>query len=138
MKKTFFLLSLITLSYNAFTHETDSLLLGRWNLIKFIDNMTGDEIIPPKAHEDFVFFIEFSDSLVNFNLEINKCENTYKIIGEHQIKFLYYDECTKICCDQYFSTLLTYEQCTHYYLKSNDVLVLVCEDRVFYFSRMVN
>ena len=133
--KKIFILSLLFIGTNSLTQEIDSLLLGRWHLTKFIENMTGDEIIPPKAHEDFVFYIEFGDSLVNFNLEINKCENVYKIIGEHQLKFLYYDECTKICCDQFFSTLLTYEQCTNYYLKSTDVLVLVCEDRIFYFAK---
>lgn len=123
-------------SVQAFS-QTDSLLTGTWNLFKIIDNMTGEEIIPPvNSNPDFEFFIAFAeDSLVKFNLEINKCENSYVITAPHQIKFLYYAECSKICCDKEFSAYLTYEDCTNYYIKNDNTLILVSEDRMYYFKR---
>jgi len=128
----------IGLSQISFATENDSLLVGKWNLFKIIDNMTGNETVPPKPHEDFNYSISFQDSVVHFNLEINKCENSYEITGLHQIKFLFYDECTKICCDRFFSSLLTYAECTGYFIKNETTLVLVSEDRIFYFSKAVD
>jgi len=125
----------VSISQSSTASETDSLLLGKWNLFKIIDNLSGNEIIPPVPNADFKFYISFQDSIVDFNLEINKCENSFSIKGLHQIKFLYYDECTKICCDQNFSSLLTYESCTGYYVINDNTLVLVSEERIFYFSR---
>jgi len=128
------LLALFISSGFCYATEPDSLLLGEWELFKIIDNMTGDEIIPPKPNADFEFYIVFQDSTVGFNLEINKCGNSYQIKGLNQIEFLYYDECTLICCDKHFSLLLTYEACTGYYIRNN-TLVLVSEERIFYFSK---
>ena len=117
--------------------QPDSSHLGKWQLFKIIDNMTGDEIIPPKPNADFEFYIVFQDSTVGFNLEINKCGNSYSINGLNQIEFLYYDDCTQICCDKEFSALLTYEACTGYYIRGN-TLVMVSEERIFYFSRVID
>ena len=127
----------ISLSQTSFATETDSLLLGKWNLFKIIENLSGDEIIPPATTDGFKFYISFQDSLVDFNLEINKCGNSYAVVGLHQIKFLYYAECTLICCDHHFSSLLDYESCTNYYVRNDNTLVLVSEERIFYFSRAV-
>jgi len=135
MKILISLLFAVSFLQFSFASEPDSLLIGKWNLFKIIDNLSGDEIIPPLPHADFKFYISFQDSIVDFNLEINKCENSFLITGLHQIKFLYYDECTKICCDKNFSTLLTYEACTGYYVRNDNTLVLVSEERIFYFSR---
>jgi len=140
MKKSIFcLLIIVPLFGNAQDDtnqiNTDDRILGTWHLFKMIENLSGEEIIPPKPHDDFQFAITFQDSIVKFNLEINKCENSYAITGKHQIKFLYYDECTKICCDKYFSTLLIYEHCTNYYIVNEKTLVLTSEDRIFYFSK---
>lgn len=118
------------------TQITDSLLLGNWELTRIIDNLTGEEITPPKKRADQSFVISFyTDSLVKFNLEINKCSNSYVLPQKNQIKFLFYAECTKICCDNEFSELLMYEDCTSYYIKDKSVLLLVSEDRVYYFDR---
>src|SRR5688572_9442717 len=118
--------------------ETDSLLTGHWELIKIIDNFTGDEIQPAKRKSDFQYTLSFyEDSLVKFNLEVNKCQNNYVLNQKNQIKFLYYAECTKICCDKEFSELLMYEECTSYYIKNGNVLVLVSDDRIYYFNRKI-
>jgi hypothetical protein len=136
MRKVLVLLLAVT-SFQANAQLTDSLLIGKWNLFKTIDNLTGDEMAPPvQANPDFQFYITFTeDSLVKFNLEINKCGNNYTIPAPHQIKFLFYSECTKICCDKEFSALLTYEDCANYYIKNDNTLILVSEDRMYYFKR---
>ena len=98
--------------------------------------MTGEEILPThKSTEEFVYFIEFIDGKVSFNLEINTCSNEYEVIGRNEINFKYYDTCTKICCDDDFSSLLEYGDCTKFYIKNINVLVLVSEDRIYYFNR---
>lgn len=136
MRKLFLLL-VVLICYQAKAQPSDSLLLGQWNLFKIIDNLTGDELAPPvRENPEFQFYISFNeDSLVKFNLEINKCGNHYTIPAPHQIKFLFYSECTKICCDKEFSALLTYEDCTNYYIKNDNMLILVSEDRMYYFKR---
>jgi hypothetical protein len=136
--KNFILIIVALISLGAKGQQTDSLLTGKWELFKIIDNLTGTEITPPVKQENpnFKFYISFAeDSLVKFNLEINKCGNSYKIPAPHQIKFLFYSECTKICCDKEFSALLTYEDCTNYYIKNDNTLILVSEDRMYYFKR---
>jgi hypothetical protein len=135
--KKFLIVILALICFSAKGQQTDSLLIGKWELFKIIDNLTGNEIKPPvKENPDFTFYISFADdSLVKFNLEINKCSNSYTIPAPHQIKFLFYSECTKICCDKEFSALLTYEDCTHYYIKNDNTLILVSEDRMYYFKR---
>lgn len=137
MKKLIFLFFSVTcFTGTALATPQDSLLVGEWQLFKIIDNMTGNETVPPQPHDDFRFYIAFEDSVMLYNREINKCRNNYEITGPHQIRFLYYDECTQICCDKDFSKLLTYEECTGYFIKDPNTLVLVSEDRIFYFSRI--
>jgi hypothetical protein len=131
----FVLMAIGIVSGPAVYSQNDTLLAGKWNLFKIIDNMTGNEITPVTPREDFKFWISFEGETVRYNREINKCKNTYKIIGPHMIKFLYYDECTEICCDKEFSQILTYEECTGFFIKDPNTLVLVSEDRIFYFSR---
>lgn len=136
--RIFLLLFICLTSRMSAAQFTDSLLFGNWELHKIIDNLTGDELTPPKKKADFAFQLSFyEDGRAKFNLEINKCGNTYTLPAKNQIKFLYYAECTKICCDKEFSELLTYEDCTSYYIKNADVLVLVSEDRIYYFNRLV-
>ena len=135
MRKPVFLFAVVLLVSVSGTAQQDSLLTGKWNLFKIIDNMTGTEIVPVKPTDDFNFWISFEGDIADYNHEINKCNNTFKIIGPHMIKFLYYDECTQICCDKDFSKLLTYEECTGYFIRDPNTLVLVSEDRIFYFSR---
>ena len=135
MKKLLFLVLLLG-AINARAQFKDSLLIGQWQLDKVLVTFTGEEIAPPKKKSDFQFTLAFyEDSLVKFNLEINKCSNSYITPAKNQIKFLYYAECTLICCDKEFSELLTYEDCTTYYIKDNNILILVSEDRIYYFNR---
>ena len=104
--------------------------------MKIIDNLTGDEILPShKSKKEHTYYIDFDGENVKFNLEINTCTNSYELTGKREISFKYYDACTKICCDDEFSKLLTYEECTNYYIKNGEVLILVSEDRIFYFSK---
>lgn len=135
MKKLIFILVLAG-NFSVSAQLADSTILGEWGLFKIIDNLTGEEITPPKKKNDFDYSIIFtSDSLVKFNLEVNKCSNNFIISERNKIKFLYYAECTKICCDKEFSQQLLYEDCTSYYIKENQTLLLVSEDKVFYFTR---
>lgn len=135
MKQVFFIFLLIG-NFLVNAQPADSTILGEWNLFKIIDNLTGDEITPPKKKSEFDYSITFTaDSLVKFNLDVNKCTNNFIIPERNKIKFLYYAECTKICCDKEFSELLIYEDCTSYYIKENQTLLLVSEDKVFYFTR---
>jgi hypothetical protein len=123
----------LSLSYGQ---GSDSLLQGRWELFNIIDNMTGEDITPThKANDDYVYFIEFNDNNVKFNLEINKCDNEVVVGKDRSIAFKYFSSCTKMCCDGEFSRLLTYSECTQYFIKGDKTLVLVSEDRIFYFSR---
>lgn len=119
---------------------TDTALIGKWNLFKIIDNMTGNEVMPTAPNENFKFFIEFENEVeVDFNMVANLCENGYSIVGLHQIKFLFFDECTKICCESPDVTaLLTYSECTQYFVMDDKTLVLVSEERIFYFSRAID
>lgn len=135
MKKLLFILVLAG-NFSVSAQLADSTILGEWGLFKIIDNLTGEEITPPKKKNDFDYSIIFtSDSLVKFNLEVNKCSNNFIISERNKIKFLYYAECTKICCDKEFSQQLLYEDYTSYYIKENQTLLLVSEDKVFYFTR---
>lgn len=128
---------LLSFSFSGFTQSTDSLLIGEWQLFKIIDNMTGIEIpITHKSLENPSYIIKFDGTGVWFNLEINKCTNSYTITGRNKIEFTYYDSCTEICCDESFSEYLTYDQCTGYYIQQKNRLILVSEDRMYYFTRV--
>lgn len=116
--------------------DFDSTLQGKWNLFQIIDNMTGDVILPAhKSNPEYVYYIEFNQNYVGFNLEINKCTNELVMAQDKVIEFKYFSECTEFCCDEDFSTLLSYEDCTKFYIKENKTLILVSEDRIFYFKR---
>ncbi|MEX1003333.1 MAG: hypothetical protein WDZ35_14535 [Crocinitomicaceae bacterium] len=136
MEKTVFF-CLLLFSLNSFGQGgADSLLQGRWELFEIIDNMTGEAMEPShKSSEDYVYYIEFNDNLVKYNLEINTCTNEVVVDQNHHIEFKYFSECTKICCDDDFSKLLTYSDVNTYYIKSNTILILVSEDRIFYFRK---
>lgn len=114
----------------------DTLIFGKWHLTKVIDNLTGNEIVPGSQANEEPYFIQFSeDSVCRHNLEVNRCTNEFRLLAKNQIKFLYYAECGEVCCDGEFSSLLLYEDCTAYYIKDKNTLLLVSEDRVYYFRR---
>lgn len=136
MIKRILILSLISLISILSKAQQDSALAGTWNLFKIIDNMTGDEILPPSDKPNFRYTLTFADSVLKYNLDINKCNLDYLITGPHEITFPHYSECTLICCDKEFSALLTYEECNRYYIKNEHILVLISEDRIFYFSNL--
>lgn len=120
----------------GFSQGADSLLQGRWELFKIIDNLTGNELPPThKTTEEFVYYIIFDHNIVKYNLEINKCENEIIVSQDRKIEFKYFSVCSEICCDAEFSTLLTYSDCTSYFIKNKKTLILVSEDRIFYFSK---
>ena len=134
MKKILFFLS-FQISVSMAQYQ-DSLIFGKWYLTKVIDNLTGNEIVPGLQSNEEPYFIEFSDdSTCRHNLEVNRCKNEFRLLSKNQIKFLYYAECGEVCCDGEFSSLLLYEDCTAYYIKDKNTLLLVSEDRVYYFRR---
>lgn len=138
MKQIVFITAII-FSSGLFAQGSDSQLEGKWKLFKIIDNMTGADLeITHKANEDYVYWIKFTGKFVKYNLEINKCENEIIVGKERTIEFKYFSECTEICCDEDFSKLLTYEECTKYYIKDGKTLIMVSEDRIFYFSKSEN
>lgn len=131
------IIALMLWATSSFGQGVDTLLEGRWELFKIIDNMSGEDIAPShKTTEAFVYFIVFNRSVVKYNLEINKCENEIVVARDHSIEFKYFSVCTEICCDDEFSLLLTYEDCTTYYIKENKTLILVSEDRIFYLNKV--
>jgi hypothetical protein len=136
MKKLILILALFIGSV-SFGQGADSLLQGKWNLFKIIDNMTGETIAPMhKSSKDYTYYIEFIQNFVKYNLEINKCENEVIVGKDRSIEFKYFSTCTEMCCDGDFSKILTYADCTQYYIKGGKTLILVSEDRIFYFSKV--
>lgn len=134
--KKFALIILILGSSISFGQGADTLLQGKWNLFKIIDNMTGETIVPShKSSDNYTYYIEIIDNLVKYNLEINQCENEIIVGKNRSIEFKYFSTCTELCCDAEFSKLLSYTDCTKYYIKGGKTLVLVSEDRIFYFSK---
>ena len=124
-------------SITAYSQGSDAGLEGRWSLFKIIDNMTGEELeITHKANPDYVYWIEFNLNNVKYNLEINTCSNEIIVGKDRSIEFRYFSECTEICCDEEFSKVLTYEECTKYYIKKDKTLIMVSEDRIFYFKKV--
>lgn len=139
MKTAIILFSILLCAHDTEAQYIDSLLPGKWELFKIMDNLTGTEAIIEKPHEDFKYTLSFSeDSVVKYNLELNKCNSQYVLPAKNQIEFLYFPVCTEICCDRDFSSYLTYDECTTYYLKNENLLVLVSEDRIFYFNRILH
>lgn len=137
MKRIGMALIFLGLTLSGFSQGADTLLEGRWELFKIIDNMTGDEIQPShKTSEEFSYWIDFNLTIVKYNLEVNKCNNEIIVGKDRSIEFKYFAECTEICCDAEFSKLLTYEECTKYYIKNGETLIMVSEDRIFYFKRI--
>ncbi|MCB9222689.1 MAG: hypothetical protein R2780_12245 [Crocinitomicaceae bacterium] len=135
MKKIILFIAIFGFTY-SYGQGADTLLQGKWVLFKIIDNMSGETITPShKTTEAFEYFIEFTDNQVKYNLEVNKCENEIIVGKDRSIEFKYFSNCTSFCCDADFSNLLTYSDCTKYYIKGGKTLVLVSEDRIFYFSR---
>ncbi len=129
-------IGLLLISSKSFGQYTDNQLYGKWTLFRVIDNLTGQEIEPPKPHSKFEYYVIFrQDSIMTFNLEVNKCKNTFYLPDTNQIAFRYYDECTEICCDRDFSSKLIYQDCFAYVIKSSQVLVLFSEDFTYYFTR---
>lgn len=140
IKKLIFSLCFLAIGH-AFSQKDslslDSLLQDRWELFKIIDNMTGAEILPShKSQSDFVYYIEFFKGNLRYNTEMNTCTNVYEISGKNEINFEFYDSCTKICCDEEFSEYLSFEDCNRFFIKSVNVLVLISEDRIYYFNRV--
>lgn len=121
----------------SFGQGKDKQLIGEWTLFEVIDNLTG--LVVPITHKsdsvDFEYNLEFTDSLMKFNLEINKCESEYIVSKDRQISFRYFSDCTEFCCDGEFSKLLTYDEATKYFIKEDRTLILVSEDRIFYFKK---
>jgi hypothetical protein len=115
----------------------DDELEGKWILFEIIDNMSGEVITPThkSSNEEFEYFIEFNGKSVRYNLEINKCTNEIIVQKDRSIEFKYFSECTEICCDEDFSKLITYEECTKYIIKDAKTLILVSEDRIFYLKK---
>ena len=132
---TALLLSFFTLF--GFSQGTDSALEGKWKLFEIIDNMSGEVIKPShkSGKTDYPYTIEFIGNTVKYNLEINKCSNEIIVEKDRSIQFKYFSECTEICCDDEFSKLLSYEDCNKYYIKEGVTLILVSEDRIFYFKK---
>lgn len=123
----------------VFAQGNDKDLEGKWILFKIIDNMTGEDVeITHKANPEYVYWMTITDNFVKYNLEINKCENEIIVGKGRTIEFKYFSECTEICCDEEFSKVLTYEECTKYYIKEGKTLIMVSEDRIFYFKRAEN
>ncbi|MBK7128859.1 MAG: hypothetical protein IPM74_02615 [Crocinitomicaceae bacterium] len=138
MKTAILLFAMMLCCNVADAQYQDSLLPGKWELFKIMDNLSGNEVAIEKPHDDFKYTLSFSeDSVVKYNLELNKCNSEYVLPAKNQIEFLYFSSCTKICCDRDFSSYLTYDECTTYYLKNENLLVLVSEDRIFYFNRII-
>ena len=131
------IIALMLCATSSFGQGVDTLLEGRWELFNIIDNMSGDAIAPShKTTEKFVYFIDFNQHIVKYNLEINKCENEVVVGKDHSIKFKYFSNCSEICCDAEFSELLTYDDCTTYYIKEKKTLIMISEDRIFYFNKV--
>jgi hypothetical protein len=137
MIKFFCPLLFILLPVFSNAQGVDGELEGKWELFEIIDNMTGDVIkpAPVSSNKDFKYFIEFQDNIVKYNLDINKCSNEIIVKKDRTIEFKYFSECTEICCDEEFSKILTYEDCTNYIIKDKKTLILISEDRIFYFSK---
>jgi len=116
---------------------SDGELEGKWVLFEIIDNMTGNVIkpAPVSSNKDFEYFINFQGNIVKYNLDINKCSNEIIVKKDRTIEFKYFSECTEICCDEEFSNYLSYEDCTKYIIKDKKTLILISEDRIFYFSK---
>lgn len=131
-----FLVSFQAYGQSTDSLSTDSLLQDRWKLSKIIDIMTGSEILPThKSNKPYLYYIEFYNGEVSFNLEINTCGNSYKITNKNEIEFEFYNTCTKICCDSDFSALLNYDSCTKFFIKNINTLVLISDERIYYFKR---
>lgn len=136
MKRTVVFLMLLLGTNAVFAQGADSLLQGRWILFKVIDNMTGEDFPPAhKTSEEFEYWISFTSNVVKYNLEVNKCENEIIVGKDRSIEFKYFPNCSEVCCDAEFSELLTYTDCTKYFIKEKKTLIMVSEDRIFYFSK---
>jgi len=131
-------LSIVILSLSSYAQGADSLLQGRWNLFEIIDNVSGEGITPThKGGKDYTYYIDFNGNEVNYNLEINLCSNEIEVNKNREISFKFFSSCTEMCCDDEFSKLLTYPDCTKYYIKESKTLIMVSEDRIFYFKRQI-
>lgn len=121
MKKLALVL-LCSISFVSFGQGKDAKLIGKWELFEIIDNVTGLTIpITHKTDKDFSYYVEFIDSLMKYNLEINKCENEYSVNKKREIEFKYFSTCSEFCCDDEFSTYLNYEDVTKYYIKTGKI-----------------
>ncbi len=120
----------------SFAQGKDKQLIGDWQLFEIIDNLTGLTVpITHKSSDSAIYKIQFEESKVRYNMEINKCENEYFVSKDGTIEFKYFSACSEFCCDGDFSTLLTYDEATKYYIKEGRTLILVSEDRIFYFKK---
>ena len=136
--KRLWLLGLLMLSSYSFAQGADTTLQGRWQLFQIIDNMSGANVeLSHKGTDTPNYWIEFAGNTVRYKLEINTCNNEVIVGKDHSIEFKYFSECTEICCDGEFSELLSYADCTNYYIKKGQTLILVSEDRIFYFKRII-
>ena len=137
MIRTIILSFFTIISTLSLAQKLDKDLEGSWQLFEIIDNMTGDVIKPShKSNDNHLYYIKFSEGHMHFNLEVNKCSNEYTVEKDRTIAFTYFDTCTEICCDSDFSTLLTYSEANKFYIKENKTLILVSENRIFYFFRL--
>ena len=142
MKKTLLFIFILS-SILSFGQGKDQKLQGKWVLFEVIDNTTGLTVpITHKSDLDYTYYIEFIDTLVKYNLEVNKCENEFSVNKKREIEFKYFSTCTEFCCDDEFSGLLNYEECTKYFIKepktedAKQTLVMISEERIFYFKKV--
>lgn len=104
-------------------------LLGKWTL-KSIKYYPQDEIVIPQKD----YWVEFTDTKINFNKEVNTCLTNYQLLGRDRLQIEAAVGCTKKCCDKDISDKLTYAQATSYTI-SDKKMTLKTPDRVFEFTK---
>jgi heat shock protein HslJ len=125
MKNLLILLSIFTYLQTS-TNETT--LAGKWKLQKLEHN---DEILIPKKD----YFLTFSNELISFNLDVNKCLSRYFTITDTTI-IIESLGCTKVCCDGKNDTISNYINYSGRYTIQDEKLIITNQESTIYLNRV--
>jgi hypothetical protein len=123
---------LIIASFLAFQQTETKVpeLYGVWILEKIVYNQ---EVLIPKKRD---FKVTFSDDLISYNLDVNRCQTRDFIIIDNTIKI---DRiaCTKICCDGSMDSISDYINYSGVYTIQNNQLIISNTESMIYLNRVL-
>lgn len=110
------------------TEKPISKLNGKWKLEKV--QRVEEVLIPEKKP----YYLTFSNDLISYNLEVNKCQTRDFTITDSLIS-MGYSACTRVCCDGRDDPISNYIDYNGSYTIIDTTLIITNKETIFHFNR---